>query len=139
MNILDFIIGPTFGKILDKIFPDQQAKQAAQLQILQMTQAGEFKDLDVSLQSDLAQDKINEIEAQSASFWKSGARPAVLWLCVLGLAYSFLALPLLTWASNAFWHCPVPPALDMATVTMLISSLLGISTQRHLERKAGVA
>ena len=139
MNILDFLGGPIIGKILDKFFPDPAQKQQAQLQLLQMQQAGEFKELDALSSIDIAQAKVNEVEAASNDFWKSGARPAVMWVCVLGLSYQLLALPMLSWASDAFWHCPKPPSLDIATLMTLMTGLLGISTQRHLERKAGVA
>jgi len=139
MNILDFLGGPIIAKILDKFFPDPVQKQQAQLQLLQMQQAGDFKEIDSLTQIDIAQAKVNEVDAASSSFWKSGARPAVMWVCIVGLSYSLIGWPMLTWASNAFWHCPVPPQLDTATLLTLLCGLLGISTQRHLERKAGVA
>ena len=37
-------------------------------------------------------------EAQSGSLFIGGWRPAVGWVCVLGLAYQFLAFPMLAWA-----------------------------------------
>ncbi len=139
MNILDFLGGPIIGKILDKFFPDPVQKQQAQLQLLQMQQAGDFKEVDALSTIDIAQAKVNEVDAASNSFWKSGARPAVMWICATGLAYNVIAWPFLTWASNAFWHCPIPPQLDLTTSMTMLAGLLGISTQRHLERKAGVA
>ena len=63
-------------KILDKVLPDPQAKAAAQLELLKLQQAGEFKALEADLQLALAQTKINEIEAGSPDLFRGGWRPA---------------------------------------------------------------
>ena len=134
MNWLaQFLLGDGFGKIIDKIFPDPSAKAAAQLEILKLHLSGELQTQAEELQRDLAQIDLNKVEAQSPSFWKSGARPAVLWVCVASLVYQFLAQPLLAWGSG-FWHVPIPPALDGNTLLTIMGALLGISTQRCVER-----
>jgi hypothetical protein len=41
--------------VLDKIIPDPQAKAAAQIELVKLQQAGEFKELDTQLKYDLGQ------------------------------------------------------------------------------------
>ena len=138
MNLLDIVLGPTFGKVLDKFFPDPAVKQQAQLQILQLQQAGEFKELDSQLQRDLSQADINKVEAASPDFFRGGWRPAVGWVCVVGLLYDFLTQPLLSWASNAFWHVAIPPQLDISVLMTLVGGMLGLGGMRTAERLNGV-
>ncbi|SFY33836.1 3TM-type holin, partial [Azotobacter vinelandii] len=66
---------PTISGLLDRVIPDPQAKAQAQVELLRLQQDGAFRELDAALQSGLAQAKINEIEAQSQSAFKSGWRP----------------------------------------------------------------
>lgn len=138
MNIVDILLGPTFGKILDKFFPDPAVKQQAQLQVLQMQQNGEFKDIDTQLARDLAQIDVDKTEALSTNFWVSGGRPGAMWICNLGLLYSVLLQPLLAWLSG-IQHFQPPPVLDTTTLVTMLGGLLGISVQRHLERQSGTA
>ena len=112
---------------------------------------------ELSMQADQAinegQIKINEMEAQSSSLFKSGWRPAVGWTCVSGLAYQFIILPLFPWFANITSHTlfcifphaiilshkvPVLPALDMGTLTTLLFGILGLGTMRSVERIKGV-
>ena len=137
MPILDLLIGPV-TKILDKLIPDPAAKAQAQLELLRLQQAGEFKQVEVDLQLALAQTNINQAEAASSNLFVSGWRPAVGWVCVLGLVYQYLGQPLLTWASAAF-DLPPPPAMDLGDLVILLGGMLGLGTLRTVEKRAGVA
>ncbi|GAB3390480.1 holin family protein [Azotobacter armeniacus] len=86
---------PTVAGLLDKLIPDPEQKAKAQLELLKLQQEGAFKELDAALQVNLAQAKINEVEAASQSGFQAGWRPLAGYVCVAGLAYEFLARPLL--------------------------------------------
>jgi hypothetical protein len=94
---------------------------------------GEFKQLEAELQISLGQIAINQEEAKSHSLYKSGWRPAVGWVCVFGLAYSFLLQPLLAWVSTIF-TTPVPPVLDLGALITLLGGMLGLSINRTFEK-----
>lgn len=136
MNVLDILVGPV-TKILDKVIPDPQAKAQAQLEMLRLNQAGEFKELDSQLQRDLAQVEINKIEAGSDSFFKSGWRPAVGWTCAGGLAYQILIRPLIGWTCANLWGWTAPPSLEMDTLLTLLFSMLGLGAYRTAEKIKG--
>jgi hypothetical protein len=125
-------------KIVDKLIPDPQAKQAAQLEVLKMQQAGEFKQLEVDVQVALGQLKVNEAEAASNSAFKGSWRPATGWVCLAGLAYTVIVQPLLTWGS-AMKGVPAPPALDTNELMFLLTGMLGLSGMRSFEKTKKVA
>ncbi len=87
---------------------------------------------DDQFQNTQAQIKVNEEEAKSESFFKSGARPAMLWVGVIGMAYNYLIVPVC--------HSFGIPAvnLDINTLMPLVMSLLGISGMRTYEKLKGV-
>lgn len=125
-------------RILDKVIPDPAAKAQAQLELLKLQQAGEFKALEADLQLALAQTEINKVEATSPDLFKSGWRPAAGYVCVLGLAYQFLAQPLAAWAS-AINGWPVPPVLQLGDLYGLLFGMLGLGAYRSVERVKGKA
>ena len=136
MNFLDFL--PTIAKVIDKLIPDPQAKAQAQLDLLKLQQAGEFKELDADLALKLEQIKVNAIEAQSPDFFRGGWRPFVGWVCGTGLAVQFLVAPLATWAAAFYGHAVAFPSLDMGTLMTLLGGLLGLGGMRTAEKLQGI-
>lgn len=123
-------------KILDKVIPDPAAKSAAQLELLKLQQAGEFRQLEADMQLALAQTKINEVEAAAPDMFRGGWRPAAGWVCVAGLGYQFLFQPLAAWsASIQGWAAP--PVLDLADLYGLLFGMLGLGAYRSFERVKG--
>lgn len=123
-------------RVIDKVIPDPQAKAAAQLETLKMQQAGEFKQIETDLQLALGQLEVNKIEASAPDLFRGGWRPAVGWVCVIGLLYTYLGQPLLAWASG-MWGVPVPPSLDLGDLLILLGGMLGLGGMRTMERLKG--
>jgi hypothetical protein len=123
-------------KILDRVLPDPTQKLAAQLELLKLQQAGEFKALEADLQLALAQTEVNKVEAASADPFKSNWRPAAGWVCVLGLLYQFLAQPLLAWGSVMQGYA-APPVLELGDLYGLLFGMLGLGAYRSVERIKG--
>ena len=61
------------GKIVDKLFPDPVERDKAKAKLLEVEQAGEFKELDARM-------SVIEAEAKSDNFLTSAARPAFMWV-----------------------------------------------------------
>lgn len=138
MGIWEIIAGPIM-KIVDKLIPDPQAKAQAQLQILQMQQAGEFKELDAQLQMAKGQTDTNLAEAANPKLFVSGWRPFIGWICGLGLASQFIVAPFATWAATLIGHPVTFPVLDLGTLMTLLAGMLGLGTLRTTEKINGVA
>lgn len=139
MNILELIAGPIL-KIIDKVIPDPQAKAAMQLKMLELNQAGEFKQLEADMQVAIAQIAVNNEEAKDPSLFKSGWRPAVGWVGVFGMAYMVLLRPLLPFVVNLFGaEVPPLPAVETNEIMGLLAGILGLGGMRSWDKKNGVA
>lgn len=129
-----------FGsKIIDKIFPDKTAADAAKLKMFELQQQGEFKALDQDFQLALEQIKANAVEAANPNMFVSGWRPAVGWVCVSAYAYNYVAMPIIVWAAS--WMDKTAPAmitLDTGELTTLLFGMLGIGTLRTIEKVKNV-
>ncbi|SEI99318.1 Holin of 3TMs, for gene-transfer release [Azotobacter beijerinckii] len=126
---------PTISGLLDRVIPDPQAKAQAQIELLRLQQEGAFKELDAALQINLAQAKINEVEAASQSGFQAGWRPLAGYVCVAGLAYEFLIRPLLPWLLTVAGISDVPPLPSLDDVLFeLIFGMLGLGTLRTADR-----
>jgi hypothetical protein len=125
-------------KVIDKVIPDPQAKAAAQLELLKLQQQGEFRQIEADLQVMLAQAEINKVEAASSDPFRGGWRPAVGWVCVMGMAYTYLGQPLLAWLSlTRGWQAP--PAIDTFDLLIMLGGMLGFGGMRSFERVRGKA
>lgn len=126
-------------QIIDKVIPDPTSKAQAQLAVMQLEQAGQFKQIEADLALQQGQIDTNKIEAQSPSLFKSGWRPGAGWVCVLALGTQFLIAPLGTWLAALYGHPVAFPALDMGTLLTLLGALLGIGGMRTTEKLKGAA
>jgi len=126
------------ARIVEKLIPDPQAQAQAKLKMLEMGQKGELAFLDADVKLALGQMEINKAEAASPSLFKGGWRPFVGWVCGFGLAYEFLARPLLPFFAGLA-GLDVPPLIQLGTETLLplLFGMLGLGGMRSYERVSG--
>jgi hypothetical protein len=137
MNWTNLIPG-VFG-LIEKLIPDPQAAAEAKLETMRLAQSGQFKELDTLAELARQQTQINALEAQQGTF-RGGWRPFIGWVCGAGLAYQFLARPLLPWVAQvAGLNVPPMPALDSGEIYPLIFGMLGLGGLRTFERVKGSA
>lgn len=130
---------PGVVQIIDKLIPDPAQAADAKLRALELAQRGELSALDADLRLALGQMEVNKAEAATDAY-RGGWRPAVGWLCAAGLAYQFLAQPLLPWfATLAGAAVPPLPAIDNDTLLVLLTGMLGLGGMRTVERIKGKA
>jgi hypothetical protein len=100
----------------------------------------ESKSLEIEQTLMTAQTAINAIEASNPSRWVSGWRPAVGWICALGLFTNYFIFPIASWLLPIVGHPEIKlPALDVADLYPLLFGLLGLGTLRTYEKSKGVA
>ena len=134
------VLIPAITSILDKILPDAQAAADAKLKALELAQRGELSELDADLRLALGQLEVNKVEAASPDLFRGGWRPAAGWMCVAGLAYQFLAQPLLPWLVALTGHTvPALPPIDGDALMALLLGMLGLGGLRTIERVRGKA
>lgn len=117
------------GDIIKRKFPDATEIEKAKMSQL----AAEIQN---QYQIQLAQLDINKTEAENPNIFVSGCRPAAMWVCVSGLAYT-VGYPLLVWGSSLLTITP-PPPLDTAYLSYLLGALLGLGGMRSFDKSKGV-
>lgn len=115
--------------IIDKKFPNATEIEKVKLAQLAAEMQNQFNVA-------LAQLDINKIEASNPQIFVSGGRPAAIWVCVAGLAYT-VAYPLLTWAAQSVGLHAIP-ALDTTVLQYLLGALLGVGAMRSYDKTKGV-
>lgn len=119
-------IGNVVNTVLERVLPDKQANDAAKVQIAEMTLNGQLQQVAGQLQINLA-------EAQNKNVFVSGWRPAIGWLCGLGLLWQFFLGPLL----GFFFQSHKIPMIDASSLQDLLFALLGMGTLRTVDKVKG--
>lgn len=124
-------IAPVVSSIfegLDELFTSKEEKEAAKLKMMTVMQ-----------QPHILQALTNLKEAEHPNWFVAGWRPAIGWVCALGLAYQFLIFP---FASHLAFFLGFPADLPSLAGDMLMTmtvSLLGLGGLRTFEKTRGVA
>lgn len=123
---------PAVTGILDKIIPDAGARDKAKAE-------AEAALLAALAKADADQLAVNKAEAENANVFVSGARPFILWVCGVALAYSYILVPLGMWVGFIIGKpLPKPPVLD-SNLYELMLGMLGMGGLRTYEKVKGVA
>jgi len=114
--------------ILDKFIEDKDAKNKIKAELEQSI---------IGLQA--AQAAANIEQSKHSSIFVAGARPAIMWVCCLGLLTNFFIMPLAEWATS-IWAPDTPlPSLNSEELMTLTLALLGLGGMRSFEKSKGVA
>jgi hypothetical protein len=128
---------PAVTSIIDKIIPDPAQAAEAKLKALELAQKGELAALDAEMRLALGQIDINKAEAATDPY-RGGWRPACGWVCAFGLGYTFILRPLLPFFAGVLGHeVPELPAIDIETLMVLLTGMLGLGGLRSFERVRG--
>jgi hypothetical protein len=126
--------------LIDRLWPDPAARDAAKLELFKAQQAGEFKELDQAFELAKSQIGVNAVEAASPSFWVSGWRPCIGWICGAAMAYSALFEPMLRFmAAVWFGYAGSFPVIDSTLTMQVLFGLLGLGAMRSYEKAKGVS
>ena len=122
--MLQALIGPVAG-LLDKVVPDKDvaAKLAHEIATMSEKHAQELS---------IAQLAVNKEEAKG-NWFQSSWRPAVAWVCVIGMAINFLVSPLLSPLGV------VVPQDDTSVMMPVLMGMLGLGGLRSFEKTKGVS
>jgi hypothetical protein len=116
---------------------------AEQTALLQQAAQIEAAANQANVQLQLAQANINAVDASSKFKFQAYARPAAIWVCVLGLFYSFLVQPLFPWLlrtvcvltkrTDLLTLIPALPPIDTVAINTLLFGLLGLTAGHVIE------
>jgi hypothetical protein len=133
LNPIAAIIEPTVSKLLNLI-PDPQKREEMRLETLK--ELDKFNQAIVEAQAaiDVKQAEINIEEAKSTNWLIAGARPALMWVFVLSFTWQYVVLPMVSFGLTVSGHPVALPTLDMAVMMPVLLGMLGLSTQRTVEK-----
>ena len=111
------------GNVLDALFTSDEEKLDKQIIMQRLAQ-----------QPNLAQVELNKVEAQHRSIFVAGWRPAIGWVCAIGLLMTFIVNPFLQWTT-----VEPGPAFPNDIILELVLALLGLGALRTVEKMNGRA
>lgn len=126
MALIDTIFS-TISTVLDRVIPDKNAREKAKEELERAINDQDF-------QIALEQIKVNLAEAQSESFFKSGWRPSVGWICSIAFGLHFVILPLFNYFIMLWGQQPILVPFQMDTLLTVLLGLLGMGTLRTVEK-----
>lgn len=134
MSMLQLI--PLLGTVLDKIFPDKEAADAAKLKLFELQQQGDLAELAAYTDLAKAQSSVNQAEATSEGMYKGGWRPAIGYVCAAALAYHYIVYPILVFAMLYIDpNIKVPASVMDDSMWELMFGMLGLGAMRSWEKK----
>lgn len=133
MSILAAI--PLISSVLDKIFPDKEAAEAAKIKLLELAQTGELAGLNAYVTLATGQMEVNKTEAASDGMYKGGWRPAIGYICALALFYNYIGYPIALFCVAVYSPgIAVPPSPVDNNMWELLFGMLGLGAMRSWER-----
>lgn len=119
MSIVNALIGPVSG-LLDKFIEDKDQKAALAHEIATMSERHAHEALKGQLE-------INKVEAAHKSLFVAGWRPAIGWVCMLGLLYNTIIANVLSiWIEV--------PEVDTTLLVPVMMGMLGLGAMRSYEK-----
>ncbi len=124
MSILSSLIEPA-TKLLDKVIEDKDQKNALAHEIATMAERHA---------QELAQGQleVNKVEAAHKSLFVAGWRPAIGWVCALGLFYNVIL-------ANIIGIWVDVPEIDTTLLVPVMMGMLGLGAMRSYEKVQGVS
>ena len=123
---------PIISTVLDKLIPDNNAKEKAKQEI-------EKALIDNAAQLNLAQAETNKVEASHRSVWVAGWRPCLGWVAALGFAWVFVLQPLIIWMITLYGVDVPLPNFQTDALLELTFAMLGLAGLRTYEKQKGIS
>lgn len=124
--MIESLIGPVAG-LLDKFIEDKDQKAALAHQIATMSERH-------AQELAKGQLEVNKAEAASNSLFVAGWRPAVGWVCVLGMASNFVLIPMVNFILALAESSVTIPLIDTSTMMPVLLGMLGLGAMRSAEK-----
>ena len=127
---LGSLVGPVTG-LLDKFIEDKDVKNKLAHEVATMSEKH-------AQELAKGQMEINKTEAAHKSLFVAGWRPAIGWICGLGMASNFILIPMANFVLALTGSPVVVPLLDTGEMMPVLMGMLGLGAMRTYEKKEGV-
>jgi len=126
MSLVASLVGPVTG-LLDKFIEDKDQKNVLAHEIATLAQKEAHKNAALQLE-------VNKIEAAHASIFVSGWRPALGWVCTLGMFGNFITIPFSNFVLALIGYDIVIPLVPLETMMPVLMGMLGLGAMRSFEK-----
>ncbi len=117
------------GNTFDQLFTSDEERAQAALLLEQLKQ-----------KPHILQAELSKIEASHKSIFVAGWRPALGWVCAMGLFFVFVLNPIIQWLTcNFAEQCIKGPEMPLESMMTLVVSLLGLGGLRTYEKVKGIS
>jgi len=130
MSILNSLIGPVTG-LLDKFIEDKDKKNQIAYELSTMAE----KHAQELLKGQI---EVNKAEAAHKSLFVAGWRPAIGWVCVLGMAGNFITIPITNMILELMGSSVTVPLIPTAEMMPILMGMLGLGAMRTVEKTKNV-
>ena len=130
MTILTSLIGPVTG-LLDKFIEDKDKKNAIAFELSTMAEKH-------AQELAKGQIEVNKTEAAHKSLFVAGWRPAIGWVCVLGMAGNFITIPITNMILELMVSGVTVPLIPTAEMMPILMGMLGLGAMRTVEKTKNV-
>ena len=114
-------------KVLDKVIEDKDQKAALAHEIATLAEKQAQEQV-------MGQMEINKTEAQHASMFVAGWRPAVGWVCAIAMLFNFLLIPFINLGLDIAAMDIQLDLIDMETMMPVLFGMLGLGGMRTAEK-----
>lgn len=131
LGIVKELVGPVTGLLSEFIEDkDQKAKLAHEIATMAERHANE---------NAKAQLEVNKVEAANRNLFVAGWRPAVGWVCVLGMAGNFMVIPFANFVLALMEIDVIIPLVALDTMMPVLMGMLGLGAMRTYEKTKKVS
>lgn len=130
------IIGDIIGAVKDlasEVIVDKDKKNEINLKLQELEDRASQR----LHEEMLGQIEVNKVEAAHPSIFVAGWRPAVGWTGAVALGWQFVLSPFVETAARLFGWVGEMPKVDAELLLTLVLGMLGIGTQRTVEKIKG--
>jgi hypothetical protein len=131
LTTISALIGP-ISSLLDKIIPDKDLREKLSHQIATMAERHTQEQV-------MAQIEVNKVEAAHRNMFVAGWRPAIGWICALGMAGNFLIIPFVNMGLELTGTDVLIPMIQLAEMMPVLMGMLGLGAMRSFEKAKGVS
>ena len=125
------LIGP-ISSLLDKVIPDKDLREKLSHEIATMAERH-------SQEQVMAQIEVNKVEAAHHNMFVAGWRPAIGWICAMGMAGNFLIIPFANMALELTESGVSIPMIALSEMMPVLMGMLGLGAMRTFEKTQGVS
>ena len=131
MTVLTSLIGPVTG-LLDKFIEDKDQANKLAHEIATLAEKQHHAEV-------MAQVDVNKTEAAHKSLFVAGWRPAIGWICGLGMLSNFIVVPMTNFGLALAGSPIVVPLIELETMMPVLLGMLGLGGMRSFEKVKGRA